>query len=305
MGARDQLGIALARGQRSGGGLQTVSVRVVDVRTDGRVNVDWGGALLVGVPCTDAYRGRAAGDVVAMRPGQRPVVLWRVGPDPGGGDEASIRAVVQDEQVVKAVTSGASVPEGEGWQQATTPWVREVPGGVELHMQLASAGRGTGEEPEPPPTVTPAVTLDAAAVGSWRGGAPAEGGTARQGDPDGTGAYRGGWFYGTAIADACAGKSVAGMTVRLARAPGGADTKVPIRMYLHAAESPPTGQLELVEEPQDLLRLSAEAEATVPLPVGWQTALAAGTARGIAVSATSTGDYAALTGGRITITFTT
>ncbi|WP_326764347.1 hypothetical protein OG978_06935 [Streptomyces sp. NBC_01591] len=78
MSAAEDLGRALGGAPA---GASTVSAQVVDV-TDTGVNLDYQGALLLNVPCPDSYRGRAAGDWVAVRPGTNPVVLWRLGPIP-------------------------------------------------------------------------------------------------------------------------------------------------------------------------------------------------------------------------------
>lgn len=306
MGARDELGIDLARAQQTDG-FRTVSVQVVDVREDGTVNVDWGGALLTGVACTDAYRVRRDGDWVAMRVGQRPVVLWRVGPDPGADGEAATRAlaadVAVDVQVVRAATWGMAAPSGSGWQQATTPWIRKTASGqVELYMQLGSMSVPPPEAPpsRPPSSVkaTPVVT------GSWRGGRRTDSFYAAQGDPGGTGGPMRGAFLYYDLPGRVAGKVVASMRLTVWRVKGlGPSGKVPVHFYLHGYASAPAGQLTLGDGPEDLTRLSDGGKATVSLPASWASALAAGTAGGIAVYGSSRSDYCELNGGDLTITF--
>lgn len=307
MDVRAQLGADLARAGR-GEGLKTVTCTVIDVTDSGGVNLDYNGATLLDVPCTDAYRGRTAGDVVAVRPGARPVVLWRLGDDPGVGDETSVRQVARevavDEAAVSAATWGTAPPSGSGWQQATTPWVRRSGDGrAEVYFQLGNQG-----ETSPPSTARPpkTVTLTPAASGSWRNGRPDDYASApTQGDWTGGGNRRGAWFYGTQIAAACAGKTVASMKVTFARKRGAGRTgKVPLNLYLHSYSSPPSGQLALGAGPEDsLLRLSVGAKGTATLPASWRTALASGAARGLAIYATGRSDYAAFTGGKFTITF--
>lgn len=306
MGARDELGIDLARAQQTSG-FRTVSVQVVDVGEDGTVNVDWGGALLTGVKCTDAYRVRRAGDWVAMRVGQRPVVLWRVGPDPGRDGEAATRALAEDAaldvQVVRSATWGTSAPAGSGWQQATTPWIRKTSGGkVELYMQLGSM---TAPSPEAPPDRPPS-SIKAAAVNtaSWRGGRRTDSFYAAQGDPGGSGGpYRGAFIYFD-LPGKVAGKTVASIQLTFWRVKGlGPSSKVPIHLYLHGYTDPPAGQLNLGDGPEDLARLSDGGKATVTLPAAWSAALVAGTAGGVAVYGSSRSDYCELNGGDLTITF--
>ncbi|WP_328721727.1 hypothetical protein OHT52_21045 [Streptomyces sp. NBC_00247] len=302
-----ELGAQLAAAATGMGGLRMRSAQVDGV-TDLGVNLRVGEELLLDVPCADSYRNRAAGDWVAVTRGARPVVVWRLGDDPGDESEAEIREIATDAaadlQVVRAVTWGTAAPSGTGWQSGTTVYARKVSGKVELYVQLASV---TDPSPTAPAARAPApVTITPTDAGSWRGGRPDEtrSGRAFQGDYTGRGNLRGGWFYGTSIADACSGRVVSSMTVTLTRARGsGANAARPAHLYLHAHTSPPSGQLVLGDGPEYLLRLSVGARGTATLPAAWRTALASGAARGIAVYAEGATDYAAFTGGAIRITF--
>jgi hypothetical protein len=304
-----RLGALLAVNVTAGSGMQTANAQVVDV-TDSGVNVSLGGTLLLDVQCADSYRNRTPGDWVAVRLGTTPTVLWRLGPDPGGDDEATIAQIATDAahavQVVSAVTWGTADPDGTGWQQATTPYARrKADGTVELYFQLGSQ---TDDSPTAPPARPPApVTLSPTDAGTWRGGLPDDYASAPvQGDYTGRGNRRGGWFYGTAIADACAGKTVATMRVAFTRKAGsGVNSRRPMHLYLHTYTSAPSGQLTLGDGPQDLLALSAGGRGTATLPAAWTTALAAGTARGLAIYAAGATDYMAVTGGALTITYST
>jgi hypothetical protein len=283
-----------------------VSAQVVDV-TDTGVNLNYQGALLLDVACPDSYRDRRAGDWVAIRPGTVPVVLWRIGPDPGGTDEDTIREVAEDAaadlQVVRAVTWGTSGPAGSGWQTTSTLYVRKnSQGKVELYAQLASV---TDPSPPDPPARAPSpVTVSPTAAGTWRSGRPDEyASTPVQGGWTGRGNRRGGWFYGTAIQNACTGKTVASMTATFTRKTGsGVNAKRPLHLYLHGYSSPPPGQLDLGDGPDDRLSLSAGARGSISLPSAWRTALAAGGA-GLAIYADGATDYMAVSGGSIRITF--
>jgi hypothetical protein len=302
----EQLGLALRASPQPG--LQTVSAQVVDV-TDTGVNLQYQGALLLNVRCADSYRGRQPGDWVAVRPGTVPVVLWRLGDDSSGTDQAAMTQiatdVAHDIQVVRAVTWGTADPSGTGWQTTSTLFVRKTPEGqVELYAQLASESDGS---PTAPPGRPPSpVTVSPTAYGTWRSGAPDDyADYPTQGDWTGRGDRRGGWFYGSAIAAACSGRNVASMHIAFTRRTGsGVNNKRPMHLYLHNYTAPPSGQLSLGDGPQDLLSLSVGGRGTAVLPASWRSALASGSARGVAVYASGRTDYAAFSGGAITITFT-
>lgn len=125
-----------------------------------------------------------------------------------------------------------------------------------------------------------------------------------QGDWTGSGNRSGAWFYGTKIADACAGKTVASMTVAFSRKSGsGVNGKRPLHLYLHGYTSAPSGQLNLGDGPEELLSLSVGTKGTATLPASWRSALASGSARGLAIYSSGRGDYMGVTGGAITIKF--
>ncbi len=306
MGAREDLGVDLARAQ-AGSTPQTVSAEVVDT-TDAGVNLNMNGALLLDVPCPDTYRDRAAGDWVAVRPGTRPVVLWRLGPDPAADEteriQAAAEAALDDMQVVRAATWGTAAPSGSGWQQATIPWIRKTSAGkIELYFQLGSQSDTSPSAPatRPPKTLTVSPTDS----GTWRNSRPDEyASSPTQGDWTGRGNRRGAWFYGSRIVDACQGKTVASMKVSFTRKRGsGHNAKRPMHLYLHDHNSAPSGQLDLDDGPENLLSLSVGGTGTATLPSSWRTKLANGTARGLAIYANGSTDYASFTGGKITISF--
>ncbi|MBL3670816.1 hypothetical protein JL475_33635 [Streptomyces sp. M2CJ-2] len=310
MGIRDEFGKDLdTLGKAAAGGLQTVSATVTDVTEDGTVHLLMGGAELYDVACTDAYRNRKAGDTVAVRRGVVPVVLWRLGDDPAEADTARTIEVAQDAAqdliAVSAYTWGTGAPAGAGWQQVTQLWTKKDGAGKGvLYAQLAAAGDTSPDAPatRPPKTVTIAPT-DA---GAWRGGRPLAGDEPSQGDWTGRGNRRGGWFYGSRISNACAGKTVAKMTVAFTRKRGaGINGKVRMQLYLHNHASPPSGQLNLGDGPEGLLSLAVGAKGTATLPAAWRNALASGSARGLAIYGTGQSQYAAFTGGKLTITFST
>nr|WP_202482071.1 hypothetical protein [Streptomyces sp. SID5594] len=303
--AAEELGRALAA---TPPGVQTVSAQVIDVTQNG-VNLVCQGTLFLDVACPDSYRGRAAGDWVAVRPGAVPVVLWRLGPDPGVTTADDIREIADEVanelQVVRAVTWGEVSPPGAGWQAGTTVYARKnADGKVELYVQLGVPYTDPPPPPKPPRRPSP-VTIQATAADSWRGGRRDDYASVPiQGDWTGGGNRRGAWFYGSAIAAACAGKNVATMKVAFTRRTGsGVNAKRPLHLYLHDYTAPPSGQLDLGAGPEELLSLSAGGRGTATLPASWRSALASGSARGLAIYAAGRSDYMAVTGGTITITF--
>ncbi|MFD5656910.1 hypothetical protein [Streptomyces hirsutus] len=306
MSAADDLAKALA--QRADKASAYLSAQVVDVTENG-VNLDYQGTLLLDVACADSYRNRSSGDWVSVRAGAMPVVVHRLGADPGDTEEDTIRQVAEDAssglQVVRSVTWGTGAPDGTGWQAATTVLGRKNPtnGKVELYLQLGSASDTSPDNPAVRPPA--AVTVTATDSGSWRNGRPDDYASSPvQGDWTGNGARRGAWFYGSKIAAACSGKTVKSMTVSFTRKSGaGANGKRPLHLYLHDYTSAPSGQLSLGSGPESLLSLSAGAKGTASLPASWRSALASGSARGLAIYTTGSADYMAVTGGSIKITF--
>lgn len=289
MTAADDLARVLAQ-QTGGQGI--ISAQVVDVTETG-VNVLYQGTLLIDVACADSYRDRKAGDWVAVRPGARPVVMWRLGPDPAESEAAKV--------AVSALTWGTGTPAGPDWQSVTQLFVRaDAAGQGQLYAQVAAVST-----PSPSDPGAGSVTISPTDSGSWRNGRPdsyAE--YPMQGDWTGGGARRGGWFYGTKIADACAGRTVTKMTVSFTRRTGsGANAKRPLHLYLHDHTSPPSGQLDLDDGPEELLSLSVGGKGAATLPAAWRAALASGSARGLAIYDTGRDDYMAVSDGRITITF--
>lgn len=301
----DELGHLLAPQPQAG--LQTRSAQVDGV-TDRGVNLRIGDELLLDIPCSEGYRNRAAGDWVAVTKSARPVVVWRLGDDPGEATEDEVREiaadVASDLQVVRAVTWGTGGPSGSGWQAGTTVHARKnAAGKVELYVQLSAV---SDPSPTAPPGRAPSpVTVTPNSSGSWRNGRPDDyANTPMQGDWTGGGNRRGGWFYGAKIANACAGKSVSSMTVAFTRTRGsGVNAKRPMHLYLHDYTTEPSGQLAVGDGPEELLSLSVGARGTATLPASWRTALASGSARGLAIYAAGRTDYAGFTGGAITIKF--
>lgn len=303
--AAEELALTLARSSPQAG--QTMSARVADLTEDGRVNLELGnGDLLLGVACADSYQYRQVGDWVAVRLGARPVVMWRLGDDPANSASSrlqeTVEGIVDDLIAVSALTWDTGAP-GAGWQAVTQLYVKKDNRGVgQLYAQVASVT-------DPSPTATTrapkTVTISPTSSGAWRSGRRDDyRDNPFQGVYSGRPALRGGWFYGSAISNACSGKTVASMKVSFTRKKGsGVYSKRPLHLYLHDHSSPPSGQLDLDEGPEELLSLSVGATGTATLPSSWRTKLADGTRKGLAIYYGGTRDYMSVTGGKITITF--
>lgn len=256
---------------------------VAAVRSDGAVNLAFGDSIVENVPCGSGYPTRAKGDAVLVA---KIAAGWAVVMSLGAAPAAAPAGT--------KVSWGNGAPSGSGWQQASSVWVRSG----EVYAQLA-----TGPAPATDPvTITPAQEV------AWRDGAqdsgqdPTQGAWSSYPHP-----YTSGWFYGTAIAAACSGLSAATMTVRLARSSSrsGSYGDVPVRLYLHSYASAPTGSPTLDDGPESPISLGLGESGSAHLPSSWVSALASGSARGIAVSAGVGSDYLVYQSGcgQITITF--
>lgn len=119
------------------------------------------------------------------------------------------------------------------------------------------------------------------------------------------------WFYGTGIADVLPSATVTRLQITVHRdTRGGRADVVPLRFQLHGYATQPAGEPSFIDS-FDAGQLSWGATNTFDLPPAWGQALADGTARGIGIYSTNTGDYSIYLGpdrdtasGRLTITYT-
>lgn len=105
---------------------------------------------------------------------------------------------------------------------------------------------------------------------------------------DGTGSWRGAWFYGTGIKTATDTGTPIGIDLRLTRGPagsGGPNSKVVVRVWLHNELTPPSSQVTMVYGPFTAGSLAFDESVTVSLPADAMAMLVAGTARGFVVGA--------------------
>lgn len=269
-------------------GWTNVSMRkmIVDaVRSDGRVNLRDGETIVPGVSCLPGYTSRAADDhVIVLRGRMGIVVLGRMGTE----------QILTNPDPVD-ISWGSGPPSGTGWVTGT-PYVRDG----ELYIDTGGGGGGTST-PRP-------VTISPTARAAWRSGHLENDRPVTQGAwPTYPQPFKGGWFFGTAISAACAGKTVDSMRIRLGRSSSshGSFGQVRPRLYLTGTGTPGGSPPSTTDGPRSGPGLGLGGVASWTLPGSWVSALASGAARGIVVSAGVGSDYLIFdaSSGGVTITF--
>ena len=228
--------------------------------------------------CLSSYRVRAVGDkvlVVQLDGASSFLVVGKVGPD------ANAPA---------AVSYGIGAPAGGGWRSFTTGYIRDrIDGTLEVYCDTAGS--------TPMPSVVSATGaagfLANTTIGIDFPRAGAESIT--------SGDWTGVWFYSGGIAAACVGKTVAKMTVRIARGTGGRNAPVLIHLGLHNSTGLQTS-LTNVWDPG--VSLSRGGAAQIDIPALQRGLLANGSLQGIGVLGTGPEEYADFTpSADVTITF--
>ena len=305
---------ALLSSQDAGDGVRVQQMTVESTRDDGKVNLSYGETIFAGVPCDSSYVNRQAGDVVMV---EKSSAGWLVRPPAGASP-----ALVTPDDIADVVRTGDLddyVKVGDAEQTTLTWGTAAPPAGMHeaskifvadnaIYAQLVAAADPPPVKPRP--THHAAVTVSPNSDGMWSGGHKASwvnSGHAVQGGYPGFPNNRGAWFYGSKIADACAGKSVANMTLRLTRrATGGRSGGVRPQLYLHNYATPPYATPTLTDHWYVAQTLSWGEGASFDLPSNVVSALAAGNRLGIGCSAANGLSgyilYAA-SSGAITITF--
>ena len=253
----------------NGGPDTTMRCMFVDaVRSDGRINLRDGEAIVTGVPCLPSYTARAADDQVIVLQGRLGlVVIGKM-----GGEAAAPGAAVE-------VSWGTGAPSGSGWVTGT-PYVRDG------EVYIATGGGGGSSTPK-------AVTVAPTARAVWRDGRRESDRPVAQGAwPSYPHPFTSGWFFDNDITAAVAGKTVSSMQMRLGRSSSshGRFGQVRPRLYLVSAGTPGSSPPALGET-RTGPGLGLGGSATWTLPSSWGSALVAGTARGIVVSAGVGNDY--------------
>lgn len=263
---------------------------------DKTVVLDAGNGKPVVTPCLRAYGGRGTGDQVLVAQLSRK--NWIVIGAPGQviGDyltAAQVTAMIANavSPPGSSVSYGSGPPTGSGWQQATVlPWVRDDgAGGRSTYFQIGAE--------QPPPsthTVTPSpVTISPNSHGSYRTDGETDQGII-QGDWEGL-PWTGAMFYGTQIADACAGKTVASMSITLSRLDddSGWNRGVDVHVGTHGQKT--KAKVINLANVHTLGTLAHGQKKTFDLPAAIVSALKSGSDWGVGMGETS--DYVKFTTG--------
>ncbi len=226
--------------------------RVSALGDDGStVNLAFGSGIIESVPCSSGYPVRAIDDNVWVI--RAPAGNWEVlckssvigSPQYATMDDledaADRLSVDLNNKItdlatdVTEVTFGSGAP-GAGWTQATETYFLDAGGGKKRMYLRNVAPPPTTSKPPPPPTQTApkSITINPIARGSWRPNGQTDSDVWQSDWSGNYGNWVGAWFYGNAIAEACAGKSVRDMRLKLSRTKsGGWSYGVQSRIGLH------------------------------------------------------------------------
>lgn len=245
-------------------------IMVVDsVQEDGTVNLQWGDGIINGVAANVSYSPRAEGDVVLVL---NHSAGWRVMDKIGGPVEIDIP---------KPIDLSFGTPAPAGYAQATAVWVKEGA----LYVQT---GEGPAPGPgDPPTTSTPKpVTVEPTHRQGYRSGRKDSQRFAQGASPSYPKAWASIWTYGNRIAEACQGKAVDKMQIRVARTSKyhGTSKKVRPKFGLHDETSPP-GSTPTLSSRWDGPGLGFGSSVLATIPDSQAKKLASGDMKGIGVSA--------------------
>lgn len=272
------------------GPLRAVEVfEVLSLSDDGGVIVS-DGATERPMSCMTSYSPRAEGDVVmaAQLAGGSWVVLGSFG----------AAADVADAPAPVVVQFSDAAPSGGGWELASDVYVRDDGDGARtVHLTIGSA--------TPPTNPATKVTITPSDAGGWRTISGEDSDNARAGSWSSPyGDWYGGFFYGTDIAAACSGKTVAAMTVTVSRSDAAHGvSKANVRLGVHDRAT--RGRVTLTNKWNPEKTLAHDAKRTIDIPSTQRALLAAGTAKGVGVYGYGSNDYLLYksSSGVITITF--
>lgn len=244
-------------------------MQVDSVQESGLVNLRWGEAIINDVPANVSYAPRAEGDVVLVL---NHAAGWRVIDKIGGPVEIEVPDPIDLE-------FGPPAPGGD-FAQAASVWVQEG----RIYVQT---GEGPGPGPGDPPKASKPkpVTLDPSSRAAYRSGRRDGSRVAQGAWPTYPHAWTGLWLFGTRIADACAGKTVDTMQIRVARTAKrhGVSGKVRAKLALHDETSAPKTTPSLSNR-WDGPGLGMGESKWVTIPSAQAARLASGASRGVAIS---------------------
>lgn len=272
-------------------------MQVDSVQEDGSVNLAWGEAIINNVAANQSYNPRNEGDVVLVL--NHPAG-WRVIDKIGG-------PVAADTELPDAVDLEFGTPApGGNFVKAAAVWVQEG----RLYVQT---GEGPPPQPDDPPAPPKAskpkpVTLSPSKRQGYRSGRKDNQRFAQGASPEYPKAWTSIWLYGDKIKNACAGKTVDTMKIRVARTKAyhGSPRKVRPKLGLHDYTSTAPGSTPSLSRRWSGAGLGLGQSVWMTIPSSQAARLASGADKGLGIGAgTGTSSYLIATGGcgEIKITF--
>lgn len=264
---------------------------VSSVREDGKVNLQWGEAIINDVAANQAYNPRAEGDVVLVL---NHSAGWRVMDKIGGPVEVDIPEPID-------LTFGDGLPAGD-FVQVNSVFMKD--GAI---YGLIGEGPAPGPGDPPRKSKPKPVTLDTSSQAGYRSGRKDGSRVAQGAWPSYPQAYTSIWTFGSRIEAACSGKTVDKMQIRVARTSKyhGVSGKVRPRLGLHDETSPPSKTPKLTNR-WDGPGLGMGDSKWITIPSAQAARLASGASRGVGIGAgTGKSNYLIATAGcgQIRITF--
>ena len=267
-------------------------IMVVDsVQESGLVNLRWGEAIINGVAANVSYSPRQEGDVVLVL---NHAAGWRVIDKIGGPVQ------VEEPEGIDLAFGPAAPP--ADFVEVNRVFMKE--GAI-----YGQTGEGPGPGPGDPPQASKPkpVTLDPSSVAAYRSGRRDGSRPAQGAWPSYPKAWSAIFLFGSRIEDACRGKDVASMEVRIARTgkAHGVSGKVRPRLGLHGETSAPRTTPSLTHR-FDGPRLGLGESQWIKIPASQAARLASGASRGIGMgAATGQSNYliATDTSGNVRIKF--
>lgn len=243
---------------------------VDSVSDDGTVNLEWGETIINNVAANASYNPRNEGDVVLVL--NHPAG-WRVMDRIGSPVEITVPDPVD-------VSFGDGMPAGD-FVQVNSVFMKD---GAIYGLIGAGPAPGPGEPPrksKPKP-----VTLDPSSRQGYRSGRKDNQRIAQGASPSYPKAWSAIFTFGNRIADACNGKTVDTMQIRIARTskPHGTSKKVKPKLGLHDETSPPSSTPSLANK-WDGPGLGFGSSKWITIPSSQAAKLASGAMKGIGISA--------------------
>ena len=246
-------------------------IMIVDsLQEDGLVNLRWGEAIINGVAANVSYSPRAEGDVVLVL---NHAAGWRVMDKIGGPVEPEQPETVD-------VAFGDGIPAGD-FVQVNSIFMKD--GAI---YGLIGEGPAPGPGDPPRKSKPKPVTLEPSGRQGYRSGKKDSQRFAQGASPEYPKPWTSIWLYGTRIEQACAGKTVDTMQVRLARTSKrhGTSKKVRPRFALHDETSAPSSTPSL-SRGWDGPGLGLGSSKWSTIPASQAARLASGDSRGIGITA--------------------